>query len=95
MSSASAASSATSGRRPLDCGRARVPHFGVEALLTNPDLPLPDDPTALQGIYTIIAGAFTNEGRKDMPMSMPGLLSMSGASIQSAASAGRPPERSP
>jgi len=48
MSSASAASSATSGRRPLDRGPARVPHFGVEALLTNPDLPLPDDPAALQ-----------------------------------------------
>jgi len=48
MSSASAATSATSGQRPLDCGRARVPHFGVEALLTNPDLPLPDDPAALQ-----------------------------------------------
>src|SRR5262245_12583061 len=48
MSSASAAISATSGRRPLDRGRARVPHFGVEALLTNPDRPLPDDPAALQ-----------------------------------------------
>src|SRR5215469_11026977 len=48
MSSASAASSATSGRRRLDRGPARVPHFGVEALLTNPDLPLPDDVPALQ-----------------------------------------------
>jgi transposase len=48
MSSTCAASSATSGRRPLDRGPARVPHFGVEALLTNPDLSLPDDPEALQ-----------------------------------------------
>src|SRR5262245_55961892 len=48
MSSTPAASSATSGRRPLDRGHFHVPHFGVEALLTNPDLPLPDDPAALQ-----------------------------------------------
>jgi transposase len=48
MSNTSAATSATSGRRPLDRGRARVPHFGVEALLTNPDLPLPDEVPALQ-----------------------------------------------
>src|SRR5215831_12968347 len=48
MSSASAASSATSGRRPLDRDPAHVPHFGVEALLTNPDSPLPDDVPALQ-----------------------------------------------
>ena len=48
MSSTSAASSATSGRLPLDRSHFRVPHFGVESLLTNPDLPLPDDPAALQ-----------------------------------------------
>jgi len=48
MSSASAVTSATSGRLPLDRSHFRVPHFGVESLLTNPDLPLPDDPAALQ-----------------------------------------------
>src|SRR6516225_953992 len=48
MSSASAVTSATSGRLPLDRSHFRVPHFGVESLLTNPDLPLPDDPAPLQ-----------------------------------------------
>src|SRR5262245_54318631 len=48
MSSTSAASSAINGRRPLDRSPAHVPHFGVEALLTNPDLPLPDDVPVLQ-----------------------------------------------
>src|SRR5215471_4478471 len=56
MSSTSAASSATSGRHPLDRGGARVPQFGVEALLTNPDLPLPDDVPALQQLVRELLG---------------------------------------
>jgi Transposase IS66 family/zinc-finger binding domain of transposase IS66/Transposase C of IS166 homeodomain len=48
MSSTSAAPSASDSPRPLDFSCARVPHFGVEALLTNPDLPLPDDGAALR-----------------------------------------------